>query len=253
MLPPPPPPNLQSKYNGCVTFFDVSHALSCCKVGLVISCHNKVCDKLLYLARWAFASAAVCHKLLIRQVCNISESKIRQGSDKLETWCGVIIWGLWDQQANSIIGVKLGNPDADSYRFGPMKALLARRENIKNYKHSKHWHDQQKRFSPFVIYVDGILDRKALVVLANLSQLVAAKMDKPISHVQGWMNGWIAIAVARSYFWIIHRDRLPSLLWEQETDWDLASGIGLAHQIAWQNNFVRESTNNYFSPMQPDK
>ena len=37
------------------------------------------------------------------------------------------------------------------------------------------------------------------VVLANLSQLVAAKMEEPIPYIKGWVNRLIAIAVLRLY------------------------------------------------------
>ena len=41
--------------------------------------------------------------------------------------------------------------------------------------------------------------KEAQLVLATSSQLMAEKMDEPISHVKGWFNGRIAIVVARSY------------------------------------------------------
>ena len=74
-----------------------------------------------------------------------------------------------------------------------------------------------------------MLGREALVVLAQLSRTMAAKMDEPISHVRGWINDRIAIAVERSYSRMIHGARLPSLLRDREPDWDPESGIGLAH------------------------
>ena len=37
-----------------------------------------------------------------------------------------MVRGLWDCQVNAIIYVKLGDADADSYRYEPMIALLAR-------------------------------------------------------------------------------------------------------------------------------
>ena len=37
-----------------------------------------------------------------------------------------IIRGLWDQQADSIIDVKIDDADAYSYKYEPMAALLAR-------------------------------------------------------------------------------------------------------------------------------
>ena len=33
-----------------------------------------------------------------------------------------MIWGLWYRQAEAIIDIKLGNTDANSYRFDPMAA-----------------------------------------------------------------------------------------------------------------------------------
>ena len=86
-----------------------------------------------------------------------------------------MIQGLWDQQTDTIINVKPGDTDADSYKYETMAALLAWWETIKKDKHDKHCHDQQKYFLPFVLSVDGMLGRKALVVLVQLIQTMAAK------------------------------------------------------------------------------
>ena len=80
-----------------------------------------------------------------------------------------MIRGLWDSQVFTIIDVKCGDADADTYKYDPTKSLLTRWENINKYKHSKQCHDQQNFFSPFVISVDGILGMEALVVLSQLS------------------------------------------------------------------------------------
>ena len=73
-----------------------------------------------------------------------------------------------------------------------------------------------------------MLGREAQVILTNLSPLMAAKMEEPISHMRGWVNGQIAIAVARSYSHMIRGARLPSLLRNREPDWGSGSGLGLA-------------------------
>ena len=52
-----------------------------------------------------------------------------------------MVQGLWDRQVDVIIDVKLGDADADEYKYEPMKFFLARWENIKKYKHGKHCHD----------------------------------------------------------------------------------------------------------------
>ena len=139
-----------------------------------------------------------------------------------------MIRGLWDRQAEAIIDVTLGDADADSYRFESMAALLAQWNKIKKDKHGKHCHDQQKHFYPFVLSVDGMLGREALAVLANLSRLMAAKMDEPISHVLGWINGRIIIAVVRSYSRMIRVAQLPSPMRDREPDWYPALSLRLA-------------------------
>ena len=53
---------------------------------------------------------------------------------------------LWDRQIDDIIDIKLGDADADTYKYEPMTALLARWENIKKDKHGKHCHDQRMFF-----------------------------------------------------------------------------------------------------------
>ena len=42
-----------------------------------------------------------------------------------------MVWGLWDRQVGSIIGFKLGDADAGSYKYESMAVLLARWETIK--------------------------------------------------------------------------------------------------------------------------
>ena len=80
-----------------------------------------------------------------------------------------MIRGLWDHQVDAIIDVKLGDTDADAYKYDPMISLLERWKIIKKYKHGKQCHNHRKRFSLFVLSVDRILEREYLVVLYQLS------------------------------------------------------------------------------------
>ena len=76
--------------------------------------------------------------------------------------------------------------------------------------------------------MDGLLGREALVVISQLILVMVYKREEPLLQVRGWVNGRIDIAVVRSYSRMICGARLPSPLREQELDWDLESGIGLA-------------------------
>ena len=109
-----------------------------------------------------------------------------------------------------------------------MDKLLAHCEKENKDNHGTHCLEQQKYFYPFVLSVDGMLGKEALVILSNLIQLVAEKPEEPISHVCSWVNGRIAIAVVRSCSRMTRRARIPSLLRDRDLDWDSGSGLGLA-------------------------
>ena len=62
-----------------------------------------------------------------------------------------MIRGLRDQQVESIIDIKLGDADVNSYRYELLATLLAWWKIIKKYEHGKHCNDQRKKFSLFVL------------------------------------------------------------------------------------------------------
>ena len=98
---------------------------------------------------------------------------------------------------------------------------------IKKDKHGQNLLDKQKHFPPFVLSVDEMMGEEAQVAITTLSWFMAKKMDEPISHVKGWVNGRIEIAVARSYSWVLHVSQAPSTLLTQEPDWALGLGLVL--------------------------
>ena len=58
-----------------------------------------------------------------------------------------------------------------------MASLLSSWENTKKDKRGKHCHDQRKHFLSFVFSVDGMLGRGFLVVISQLSQVMAEKRE----------------------------------------------------------------------------
>ena len=53
------------------------------------------------------------------------------------------------------------------------------------------------------------------------------KMEEPIPHVQGRVNGRIEIAAARLYSHMIRRDRLPGPLRERDKGRESSLGSGI--------------------------
>ena len=72
----------------------------------------------------------------------------------------------------------------------------------------------------FVLSVDGMLGKEVLIIITNLSRLMAAKLEELISHVRSWVNGQLTILFMRSYYHMFFGYCLPSPLQDQELDWD---------------------------------
>ena len=164
-----------------------------------------------------------------------------------------LIRGSWESQAEAIIDVRLGGPDCNTHKKEPMGTLLAQREKEKKDKHGKHCHKERKYFSPFALSVDGMLGKEALVLLVNLSRLVAAKMEEPISYMRGWVNGRITIAVTISYSRMIRGARLPIPLGTGSRtgnrvwvwDWRNKSRARIVSCTPAQNSFVSCPTSHF--------
>ena len=87
--------------------------------------------------------------------------------------------------------------------------------------------------------------KESKVLLVTLSILMDAKMEEPISHVKGWVNGQIAITAARSYSRMIRGARVPSPLRTREPDWDSGSGLDLAQYISRAKIVLRTPAHSY--------
>ena len=66
-----------------------------------------------------------------------------------------------------------------------MGTLLDWREKENKDKHGKNFHDKRKYFSLIDISVDGMLGKDSLVVIANMSRLMAVKIEETILHIIG--------------------------------------------------------------------
>ena len=72
-----------------------------------------------------------------------------------------------------------------------MGTLLVWWEKEKKETHGKYFHDKWKCFSTFFLYVDEMIRDEALVVLTNLSRLMAEKTEKPFCAC---MDGLIVVS-----------------------------------------------------------
>ena len=59
-------------------------------------------------------------------------------------------------------------------------------------------------------------------------QLMTVKMEEPIPHMQGWVNGRITIAIVRYHSPMICGACPPTPLHNRELEWESGLGLGLA-------------------------
>ena len=78
-----------------------------------------------------------------------------------------------------------------------MDEILDHWDKEKKDKHVNHFPKTIETFSPFPLSVHIMLGKEAPVVLTNLSGIMVTKLEKSLSHVRGWVNVRISIAVAR--------------------------------------------------------
>ena len=83
----------------------------------------------------------------------------------------------------------------------------------------------------FVLSVDGMLGKEAQVLLKQLSQIMVEKMEEPVSHMRGWIDRKVVIAVTRFYSHILCYASLPITLWCRKPKLDSGSGLLLAQWI----------------------
>ena len=139
----------------------------------------------------------------------------------------VLIGGLRKSQTDTIIDVRFGYSDVDTYWKEPTDKLMVFWEKEKKYNMVSNV-TKNRIFSPLFLSVDGILGKEALVVLTNLSRPMVTKMEEPLSHAHGWVNIRIEIVVMILYSCMILVACIYSPMEDREPDQRSGSGLVLA-------------------------
>ena len=216
------PLKIQSQCDGCVTYFGVTHELSCSTDGLIIMRRNGIHDKLLYLSWRTLTPASVGPVPLIYQYHPRSEQEILQGSDKeKEIWGDVMIWGLWASPMSNLTTLLRIHTNIYQLQHSWPSGKLSRRTRTVSTVTTNRNNFRYFSFST----CDAREGRPVCTSTIELSHDIK-KGRTPFASI-GWITSHITIAVTRSYSRIIHRSQIPIPLWEREPDWDTESGIGL--------------------------
>ena len=97
----------------------------------------------------------------------------------------IIIKGLFEQNQDCIIDVRVTDTDAPSYRTRNPYSFIKSQEAEKKKKYLRLCLEQRRTFVPFVVSVDGIIGREGRSLLKQITLRLADKWKKPQSVVAG--------------------------------------------------------------------
>ena len=212
------PPGLPTQCDGCGKGGGLRHALGCKLGGLVPSRHSEARDELALLASQALSPTAVRDEPRIPNTRlqeaegegtdEVITSKKTQNGPSLERG-DIAIRGFWRPQVTCYIDVRVTDVDASSYVSRPVSKVLAGQEKDKKNKYLRSCLDSRCHFTPFVCSVDGVLGVEASAFLKHLSRKLAAKWERRIAEVSGYVKMRMSLAIVRATNRCIRGARSP--------------------------------------------
>jgi len=219
------PQALPAKCDACDCKFDVAHALSCKKGGLIARRHNDVKAEWHHLCAQALSRGAVSDEPnLISQTAPQETASAKAAP--LELRGDVKVANFWARGKCTIFDVRVTDTDAVSYRrMDPLK-VLSRQEKEKKGKYLAVCLEKRMSFTPLVFSVDGLKGAEAAAAGRRLSALLATKWKRPFSQVCGMVNSRLSIALVRSTSACLRTARDP-LSKPTHAEWDCGAGLAL--------------------------
>jgi hypothetical protein len=157
------PGDLTSHCDGCGAKFDVRHAIECKVGGLLILRHNEINGELCDLASKTLAPSTVRLELVIHTRCTAEETKAKEPtksptvqhlsrSSDDEEQGDLLIQGFRARGTDIIVGVRVTDTDAKTYRSRDPHKVLATQEREKK-EYSQSCLEQRKHFTPFGVQI----------------------------------------------------------------------------------------------------
>ena len=176
--------NIPACCDGCgFTPFDLSHALSCRKGGLITLRHNEIRDSFGDLSALAWGQV-------------IREPVVKESSDTSPALVAdLAVRGVWVPQSEALFDVRVVDTDARSYENQTPIDILSQAEKEKN---KKYLAACEERRAPLCVSVDGLLGREASRFLKRLGELLSLKWERSYSGIINWLRTRLSFAILRA-------------------------------------------------------
>ena len=177
-----------SKCDGCQQNFDLQHALSCKKGGLVTLRHNEIRDAVGDLASILWKD--VKREPVVKEPDVENENPALIGDLSAR--------GVWDIQSAASFDIRVTDTDAPSYQNRNPMNILKTAEIEKKNKYGPACEEKHISLTPLVTSIDGVLAPEFTFFLKRLADGLASKWDRPYSHVMCWVRCRISFAILRA-------------------------------------------------------
>ena len=178
------PPNC----DGCNALFDLSHALSCRKGGLVTQRHNEVRDAFGDLASLAYSQ--VIKEPVVREAHNSFNSPALVAD--------LSVHGVWMPQSEALFDIRIIDTDARSYCNRSPSEVLLTAEVEKKKKYHLACTERRAQFTPLCVSVDGMMGKEASVFVKRLSERLSMKWNQNYNNTLCWVRTRLTFAILRA-------------------------------------------------------
>ena len=174
--------------DGCGSPFDLSHALSCRKGGLVIQRHDEIRDTFGDLA--ALAWGQVCREPIVKESDSTTNSPALIAD--------LAVSGVWTPQTVALFDIRVTDTDAQSYIHRSPSDVLTSAEREKREKYGAASEDRRAIFTPLCVSVDGMTGRDATKFLQHLADQLSHKWGSNYSSLVNWVRTRLLFAIIRA-------------------------------------------------------
>ena len=185
---------LPTNCDGCGAPFDLSHALSCRRGGLVIHRHNEVQDAFGDLADLAWGQ--VVKEPIVREATTSTPALI----------ANLAVTGAWTPQTEALFDIRVIDTDTQSYRHQIPLQVLTTAEREKKNKYSATCEERRVLFTPLWISVDGLFCRETTRLLQRLAECLSLMWQRSYSTTINWIRTRLTFAVIRATILCIVRE-----------------------------------------------
>lgn len=180
--------NAPGSCDGCQQSFTMRHALACKKGGLVTLRHNEIRDTVGDMVSLVWND--------VRKEVVVKDYD--PDKDEPALIADLYARGVYERQIAASFDIRVTDTDAQSYCSRSPISVLKSAEVEKKAKYSRACEERHISFTPLVTSVDGLLAPEFENLMKRLSDCLAAKWNKPYSHIMGWTRARLSCAIIRA-------------------------------------------------------